>query len=148
MLTLSPIAWGAPAEPDITAGHDVVVFVPDFEMACDLGEGDLTVTLNGNLREITNDNGFHEGEAITTTWTFVHDAGGTSAGRTTQTYAENVRNGSDDVIVTQTTNGEVLSGVGAGTRFHGVTHYIGPEDDEGDVIEELAKLYFSDLRCT
>lgn len=127
--------------------HGVVV-VEDTFVPC-VGPADVvTLTVNQVDHLSENKNGSHEREVFTGTFEAVMHEGGTSAGRLTFTdVADNSRSDGQYIVETDGWSGQVLSGVGAGTRWNWNRHFTGPIDENGEWITDLAKAYFNNERC-
>ena len=143
--SFAPAASGA-AEVDHANDHGVVVF-DDVFVPC-VGQADfVTLDINQMYHLSENNNGSHERWVFTGTFEAVLTAGGISAGRLTFTdVADNTR-GDQYIVETDGWSGQVLSGVGAGTKWNWTRHFTGPMDDEGNWIIDQAKAFFSQERC-
>jgi hypothetical protein len=108
-----------------------------------IGPATVTTTFNGDFHESSNPGGgYHETDNTVGSFTAVLDAGGTASGHFTIWSAFNTADGVNGVG-TFNFNGQVTSGVAAGTEWHENSQYVGPVDLGSD-----PKLAFDHFHCS
>jgi hypothetical protein len=144
--SFAPPASGAAVVEQIN-DHGVVVFEDTF-VPCAGPADSVTLDINYMYHFSENNNGAHEREVFTGTFEATLTGGGTSAGRLTFTdVADNIRGDGQYIVETDGWSGQILSGVGAGTKWNWNQHFTGPIDENGEWIIDLAKAYFNNERC-
>lgn len=145
-VAVAPAAAADPAQTEHNNVHRMVQIFQEGEgmvVPC-VGEGELTLTFNGNQRLTTNDNAFHEGTMFTGTFVASLEDG-TSAGRATLMSTGNYT--AKHASFTEIFTGKVTSGAREGTSWSWTVHFSGPVDEDGNPIIEQANVYWDTLRC-
>jgi hypothetical protein len=135
------------AAADTVTEHNVTETMHDV-LPC-VGEATITVTYNAVEHFSMAANGSLHGTATNTgTFSAVLDAGGTSVGRFTVWDGFSLNPGTSQGTFTFTFSGTVMSGVGAGTSWHMVSHYTGSYDSDGNRTFSPVKVAFDRFRCS